>query len=86
MISWMQYKDKFNSELLSKNIAEICDGLRAIADEYGNDRLALCCYEQPDYHCHRHIVEEFFNEFGILGGDVHELNGNDTKIESIELF
>ncbi|WQJ53861.1 MAG: hypothetical protein [Wendovervirus sonii] len=85
-ITWIQYKDKFHSELLFKNIADIADGLRNIAFDYNNDRLVLCCYEQPEFHCHRHIVADFFNEFEILGGDVHELNGNDLRIQSIELF
>ena len=33
--------------------------------------VALVCYEKPELFCHRHLVSQWFNSYGI---DCHELN------------
>jgi len=85
-LNWERYKDRFHAELLNKDLYKVAEDLRQIAENYNNNKLVLCCYEEPRLKCHRHLVADFFNELGLLGGGVHELNGNDLAIQSVELF
>jgi len=78
---WKQYRIDFYGQLIMNDVAALCDELHQISDENGGCDLALCCYEEPKMNCHRHIVADFMNEFGILGGNVHEYTGKDTLPE-----
>ena len=47
----------------------------------GND-VALCCFEEPDKFCHRHLIAEWLNE--TLNLDVQEYkNIEKTKINPL---
>ena len=58
----------FNDQVLSG-----LDPLYVEQEIYGlahSVNVALVCYEKPDNFCHRHLVSQWFNSFGI---SCHEL-------------
>ena len=56
-----QYIKRYKTEVLSiqEEQQDFVNRLEFISN--GND-VALCCYEEPDKFCHRHLIAEWLNE------------------------
>ncbi len=84
---WEWYYGTYLCQLRNTNICSYMNKLDAISKENNGKDIALCCYEFPDEHCHRHIISDFFNDLG-LEKNMHEFTGKDVKKKdnSVELF
>ena len=67
-MEWKQNKDNdyyikcFNEQVLScLNVEQVIKELTAIS---GGKDICLVCYEKPGDFCHRHLVANWFNQFG----------------------
>ena len=59
------YIDCFKELVLSElNPRDVIRNLEGIVP-YGTSDIALICYEKPEDFCHRHLVAEWFNSYGI---------------------
>lgn len=58
-----EYTRRYNSEILTPlNVAET---IELIKERWGEQPIALCCYEKPDEFCHRQLLAEALRKQGI---------------------
>lgn len=83
-----QYRSAYYAQLRNTNIAEMCKAIEKVSADNDNKDVVLCCFEMPDEFCHRHTLAQFFNDWGLFGGDVHEFTAKDqySDCKSVELF
>lgn len=59
-----RYTERFLKEILAKrNVEQVFQDLYNLADETSN--FAMICYEKPGDFCHRHLVADWFRDYGI---------------------
>lgn len=58
-ITWEEYTERYIRELQQIENSKIRGILDLLESHYKN--IALCCYEKPTDHCHRHILAEYIS-------------------------
>lgn len=60
------YIECFNEQVLSK-LSPYAVATELMSLSLAEDKdIVLLCYEKPGDFCHRHLVSEWFNKFGIM--------------------
>ena len=55
-----EYTRRYRSEVLSRQ--DIQQFLKTVEQASGGQDVALCCYEEPEDFCHRHILADWIKE------------------------
>jgi Uncharacterized conserved protein len=76
---WHKYEERFQIELLSN------EKKKALRDVYrqllNGQNVVLVCFCKDHRYCHRRLVGEFFEPFGVKAEEL-----NPVKVEQISLF
>lgn len=63
-VNWDEYTERFKEETL--DYVDARDIVRRINEiAYGKDNAVLMCYESPEKNCHRHLVSDWLNSYGV---------------------
>lgn len=60
IIKWDRYVERYGKQLKALDLTEVKKELDNLQEQYGD--IALCCYEKPQDHCHRHLLAEYLSE------------------------
>lgn len=85
---WQRYCEQYMDQLRHTDISKFINEVNEISRRNGDKDIALCCFEEPDKHCHRHLLAEYLNGLKIFDYDIHEITAKDvSKMDlSLELF